>query len=380
MSEYTDYSRIRQFVRKMLLFVFAAVAVLGIGEATVQLRTATTFDELEKNVLNGERLVGLGGHIIVSRTLQVSHSMSICTNDSEGLLDGRRSVEILTVQAGAHLMIEGVTIKDSAGSAITVERGGVLDLVECTIMGSSEAYAGGAISATQAIVRAFDTTFFQNLASFGGAVALFDRSILELVGCDLKMNAAHMGGAIFSVQQGIVNSSNSHFEGNEALNGFRQGAYPSRGGVAYLAHSENTTFEKCDFHRNAAGEGGGLAAFGSTIQIWSTTFVGNVAVSGAAMAVEEVELIGGLSVIDSNTAVQIAGGILAVKSSVSQLDFIMTNNEPDNFDEFKLPLSKWLTQVPDPDVDLPTSTRQQVSRRLATVTEAPTFQTPMPTS
>lgn len=261
------------------LFVDASASCAA-GNGTA----ATPFCSIDEAVavaVNGDVIRIAAGTYVENLTLAAN--VTLVGTDGQALttLDGGASGTVVTVQTGATVSLDGLTITNGGDSGI-VNRGG-LTLTNCTVSNSSPAaggyYGGGGI--------------FCDAAT--GPTTLRNCTI---AGNDVPNTAGYLGGGLYAYGSGPVTIEDSTFSGNYAPYG---GAFFVDGtdltlvrstvsgntsntfGVAYSIGGGNLTIVNSTIADNA---GGGVEFLDGSCVIRSTTITGNdgLGYSGGAYA------------------------------------------------------------------------------------------------
>lgn len=168
----------------------------------------------------------------------------------------------------------------------------------CSFTNNTAKY-GGAIS--NAIIYASGSitnnvngcSFISNSASSSGgainnAVLSMGSVINTLNGCNFTSNTAiGYGGAIFNGQDSDLIVNNCNFTNNQAIEAIGQGIATYNFGGA-IANTGNLTVNSCIFTNNSVNGtnayGGAISTMESTCTITDSTFIGNSAIHGGAIA------------------------------------------------------------------------------------------------
>ncbi|MDO5847936.1 MAG: Ig-like domain-containing protein [Methanobrevibacter sp.] len=181
--------------------------------------------------------------------------------------------------------------------AVNCYAGSTLEVNDCNFINNtrtSKTAMGGAISATNAVVKINGSKFINNSAvnsaddngfAFGGAVFVQGGGNLTVVNTEFTTNKANsknnnaQGGAIFAWNNvESVSVENCTFTGNSAVNG----------GAIYTDNNTELTVKGSNFTGNSAiddtvvGSGGAIFSEGN-LNVDNSTFVGNNATNGGAI-------------------------------------------------------------------------------------------------
>jgi hypothetical protein len=183
---------------------------------------------------------------------------------------------------------------------------------------------GGVLVTGGAYLLVNDVSFEDNVAVFGGAVAIIGaQSSASILNAEFTGNVARLSGAGVHVEGASVEVQGSTFFGGDAPYG---GAIGGNGGNGFI--SEST------FQRNRGQGGGGALRFeGGSYEVDSSVFVGNSCPTGGAIAMLGGDLTLSRSIVAANTAVGQGGGVYAERAggelSVRQTA-IVGNQVPDS--------------------------------------------------
>ena len=192
-------------------------------------------------------------------------SLTIDGSGQSITVDGASTFQILTVNSGATLTVENLTMSDgSATLGGGIENEGTLTVSNCTFSGDigTDGGDGGAIYNT-GVLTVTNSTFSGNSAGSGGA--LDNHATLTITSSTFSGNSAPMGagGAIRNV--GSLKLTNSTFSGNSADVAGLGGAIDNANGasmtIANSTFSGNSVSGEDQFGHT--GHGGVIENFGS---------------------------------------------------------------------------------------------------------------------
>ncbi len=205
---------------------------------------------------------------------------------------------VFQVDSGANVYLNGLTIKN--GAAINADGGGInnagiLTVDDCTFSGNTATGSGsmgGAIYNTGKLIVAYPSTFTDNSAALGGAVAngpggtatvenstftgntaafgggIYSSGALTVYGCTLSGNSAEFGGGLCN-QGGTVTLNTDTLAGNTATGTFigigQGGAIYNNGAMSLSATTVSA---------NSGFQGGGIWN-GSSLTLVDTIVAGN---------------------------------------------------------------------------------------------------------
>lgn len=161
---------------------------------------------------------------------------------------------------GQHIRLEGVTVLHSSTSALDVQGGGSIEIVDCVF----EACSGG--SAGAIYVKGFTNS-------------------VRIEGCRFTGNTGLSAGAIFCYGIRDFSVVDSVFEGNTGEHG---GAFQGQNVAVYPGvpspHGD-AVFARCTFLDNSAEWfGGAIYSYGTYLRLESCLLAGNSALKGGALA------------------------------------------------------------------------------------------------
>ncbi|MCQ2379930.1 MAG: right-handed parallel beta-helix repeat-containing protein, partial [Victivallaceae bacterium] len=283
---------------------------------------ASSFD-LEKTIsviCDGDTLgVGNVGSAFVGNGYEFAFSMDECDNvvfTIRDLLD----TAIVTADGGTDsVVIDGVTYSGRAyagdeiaqalaAQSTVVVRGVSYDETSLRIEGQlfvadAVSMSNGSDSSILCLYRGTasisNSNFFGNTASFSGAINNYD--IATISNSTFSQNVGCFGGAIYN--EGIATVENNVFAGNTGV----------FGAAVNNTVSAEMTISNCMFYSNEAsaeyeGEGIGIVYNEGTMSMSGSTFSGNVAIVGGAIA-----SVGELTVsscdFSGNTVTSVGGAI-----------------------------------------------------------------------
>jgi len=200
---------------------------------------------------------------------------------------------------------------------------------------------GGGLYVETASPSIWNCTFESNVASAGGAVALFDASQPLFAACAFVDNAAglDLGGAGGAVYVGVNCDAvffACTFEGNQAYDGggifaasdaviaalecgFVDNMATNAGGGACMSGSVNSQFVACLFSNNDALRGGGVCNFFGAPFLQSCTFDGNSATESGGGLQDNTGLSIVIESVFSSNSAQSGGGIACCQGSLTTI-------------------------------------------------------------
>ena len=191
----------------------------------------------------------------------------------------------------------------SKGSAGFAGKGGavlsdsIVDIMNCSFKRNQAAFIGGAISYKTKNIVIRSSVFEHNAAlhhhavkSFGGAVAVVNASIVQILNCSFKKNqAVHWGGAILTMGRIIIRIINCSFKRNKAYAGgaafivgtvmviksslfeYNTASKGSGGAALFIQYNNQSSF------KNSLEDGRTVTGSSDTLSIFSCTFRANFA-------------------------------------------------------------------------------------------------------
>ncbi|GLD91905.1 hypothetical protein PINS_up000438 [Pythium insidiosum] len=190
------------------------------------------------------------------------------------------------------------------GSALFIGRKNTLSIVDSMFLqNGGEKTEGGALYAVDAVVSVATTLFTENAALKGAAIELSRDAKLTLTSCDFTGNTVTgVGGALFASVRAIARIDDTTFTGNQATTG---------GAIAAFGSAQVQMTAITAAWNTASGSGGWLAAQGrASIAVSRSAFEFNNAFSGGALAVtENATLTLASSSFTSNEVTQYGGSI-----------------------------------------------------------------------
>ena len=232
------------------------------------------------------------------------------------------------------------------GGAMLVSNINTLKIVQSELYDNS-AGCGGLMKATSITTMIITVCSFQNntSGSYGGAIRIYEGTIMTIEASNFSRNVAITGGAVFANSITELLISNTIFDGNKG-----------ESGVVYLLKVKSTFYSNTT-HRNNKGslflsnsdahfdginsfvsndgtkqtipqqltrfEGGAITAFQSSLAIYGQlTLADNFAQNGGALYAAESKLyVHKQTVMASNNATNSGGGIYLYQSEINCQDF-----------------------------------------------------------
>ncbi|MGD0075802.1 MAG: choice-of-anchor Q domain-containing protein, partial [Candidatus Binataceae bacterium] len=286
------------------------------GDHLCSLREAIDNANSASDTTSGDCIAGTGNDSIVfsvSGTISLTSTLPAVANASpvsltitgdgqDITIDGANSYQVLSVNSGATLTLNGLTIADgnsTSGTGGAINNAGTLSITN-SILRNNTASGGGAIYSNGNLTVA-NSTLSENVATstgfYGGGAIRSNGSLIVTNSTFSNNSAGGSAGALFA-ESGTARISGSTFAGNSA---------PSYGGAIFNNFIDTLTITNSTFSGNtvSSGWGGSIYAYFSTVTIADSTFSGNHAYSGA-------------------------GGILSEGSSVTVSNSVLANSPSGN--------------------------------------------------
>ena len=188
--------------------------------------------------------------LLTSALPAIASGNNLTINGNGFTLDGDSKFQILSVNPGATLKLQNLTIAHGNSQSIPqgehgggVENEGTLTVTNCTFSNNTAGLGGGAID-NVGTLTVTNSTFSSNSAdAAGGGIDNFGP--LTVTDCTFSSNSADQGGGILNNDGATLKITNSTFSGNSA------GIGGGIDNVGTLTVTNNT------FSGNSAGIGGG---------------------------------------------------------------------------------------------------------------------------
>ncbi|KAA0139974.1 hypothetical protein FYZ48_08595 [Gimesia chilikensis] len=212
----------------------------------------------------------------------------------------------------------GITRSDISGNTATLDGGGIynndlasLTIVDSKVNSNTANQGGGIFNEEAASLTISRTTVSGNTTTLGGGGIYNDGGIATLTDVSILTNTAHLdGGGLYNATAGEVTITDGFFDDNSAD---RDGGAIANFGVSLIL--SGTTVRDSE----AQQFGGGLYndQEEGTVSISESSFINNVAVSGAGIYNQELGVINlDLSDVLQNTASSDGGGIYNTSSAI----------------------------------------------------------------
>lgn len=258
--------------------------------AAVLAATAGDVIELGNGTFGGEgnRNVSFGDKPLVIRS---RGGATACILDCGGSEASPARAFTVAALSGPGAAIEGLTIRAGVqtgagthGGAVLVDGAGTaLRIARCIFEENQTAGWGGAVAVTNQASAVFDDCeFAENRAVRGGAVVAYNRAQVSIDDSRFRENQALRGGALFVSTTATAELSAVWFGGNQATGT----SAPELNGGAIHATNSTLAIDRCTFLGNLAEgtNGGGIFTQLTSFSVTGSTFWGNAAGFGAALA------------------------------------------------------------------------------------------------
>ena len=207
---------------------------------------------------------GNGGAISATEAVTVTSGSNIYANTASQ--DGG-AISSQSVVAISNSAVSGNTATEGDGGAISAGGQVTVSASKLNFNEALEGY-GGAVFSGDKVITSSTTSFVENSAAVGGAIAAttsVDISHTEFI----DNSASYIGGAILLNPESDKKStiSNSTFEAN----------YGGLAGGAILGNEAKLAISNTDFLYNSADVVGGAIAHGGDLEVIDSTFTGNTA-------------------------------------------------------------------------------------------------------
>ena len=251
--------------------------------------TAETYTELADAGTNDGAYVDVLQNLTFTGQLAVD-GIRLRVFSSVGLgvaLDGGGSTRLFFVSNGGSLTLESITLANgfhgSSGGAVGVEGGSVL-LRSCVLRGNTAnrdiGYNGGGVSLdgeNGTTTAKFEKGLFDSNAArdMAGAVYVSYGASAQFDGCTFTSNVTDWDSGAVQVSMGQAKASfaDCTFIGNTAYGSTHD---RSEGGAVRSDSEASTSFLRCRFESNSAGDGGAVVSY-ATAELTNFSFFSNTA-------------------------------------------------------------------------------------------------------
>ena len=213
-----------------------------------------------------------------------------------------------------------------SGAGMSNGDGSVTTVRDSTFANNSATADGGAILAVGSELILSDTELWGNTAgSSGGGLGVGSGSA-TVIGCDIQLNAAPIGGGVAAWDSAEVTIADSRFDDNLAAVVVEDD--PGVGGGLHIAESTATVVDSSFSGNTADLFGGGIAAQpAADLSLSGCDFDGNHAGNnGGGVHVNKSQVTVTGCDFDGNTADNYAAGMSAIDSTATVEDSIFSNN------------------------------------------------------
>ena len=287
----------------------------------------------QKNfIVDGDNTAGSGTNVTVQvttpgvspfrifeiRPYSGTHTLKNLTLRGGNVTDGGGAVKVHSGDATGNLVLENVTISDSAANY----GGGV--------------YAWGTMGSLTVTDSVFQNNSATSASPYGGG-AIFMRSLngpITITGSTFDGNTSNYYGGAIEIYDEAFSIDKSSFSNNTATNS---------GGAIYVSGVNSPTtssISNSTFSGNTAGPsgsnnfGGGIYYYYGVHEITNSTFSGNTAQIGAGIAFSYATLYLTNATVANNTTTALGGGLYHGSGAASMLHIkntILANNGAQDF-------------------------------------------------
>jgi len=244
---------------------------------------------LDANATAGDDTVafqnGLSGTIILtSGQIEIDSNININGPGADVLaVSGNKAWRIFTINPGASVTMDGLTLKDGAtidggGGGGIYNEGGALTVSNSTLSGNSASLGGGGVHNFGGTVIVSNCTIHNNSegsaqSGFGGGGIANNGGTLTVSNSTLKSNSSSVyGGGIINVNDGTLTVINSTLADNST-----QSSSSAGGGIANVNRGKATVINST-LASNVATQSGGIGNdSSSTLTVINSTVAGNSA-------------------------------------------------------------------------------------------------------
>jgi hypothetical protein len=263
----------------------------SLRDAIAQANSTSEDDTIDFNITSGCSggvcTITLTSGTLVINSASTAGSLTITNAGGSQRIEisGNNSTRVFSVNIGANLTIDSITIRDgsaSNGGGIN-NSGGTVNITNSTITNNSASGStsslGGGIYNT-GTVNITNSTITNNSASgstssLGGGIVNLSGGIVNITNSTITNNSATVGssgGGIMNFSGGTVNVTNSTITNNSASSGGNGGGINNGGGTVNITNSTITN--------NSATVGGGGIRNAGTVNARNTIIANNNALSG----------------------------------------------------------------------------------------------------
>ena len=271
----------------------------------------------------------LGGALVIETNTNLSLIRNTFANNFAALQGGAISTNdsILNLK-------ENTFQSNSAhqGGALLIQFNNTLSLTGNKFCNNSASEgSGGALSIHHSSLNLTENTFHSNTASTGGALSVDTCNHLSITGNTFWNNSAYSGGAL-AVDYSTLNLTENVFMSNvasgrggtlyiyagtdmTATNDSFYYGWAQLGGAILAFDNSTVRMHYCTIKQNTAQYGGGIATFGSQLELGNTNFIANIAAYGGGLYAYSSRISGKATVlVTNNTATEGGGGVYAESS------------------------------------------------------------------
>ncbi len=333
-TEFHARSVAKQNMKYSRIFFLALAAIAALtffaparAGGPIPLTVTNCNDDVELRDAISELQNGEGGTLNFNcgtKTITLTSQLPEITHDTQIdggnkiTLSGNNSVRLLWVKKTGKLTLKNIIVEKGYGGlgvGGAIINDGLLTLEHATLQYNYTPKEGGAIAAYNTVVIR-NSTFFHNIAGYGGAIyadagaASFEVNISNSNFLSNTADSNKWGGAINAFAKLVID--HTHFENNAAGSG---GAIYSNYGLAFSMLTDNTFHKNITTGADPNANGGAIWLDGAQMNIERTSFTENNAHAGGAIHVMPLgQLILGANRFDKNNSLY--GGALFNKGQV----------------------------------------------------------------
>ena len=262
-------------------------------------------------------LIGIGGAIFI--TVQSQLLVTSCAfedNSAQSIAGAIMGGLDVTLNIQETKFVRNKALMQSG--AIDVEQKALLEITNCTFEdNSAQSFAGAITALINVVLDIQKTTFVGNkvLSDSGGAINVEHQSHLRITNCTFEDNSARRAaGAIMAGLDARLNIQGTTFVGNTAV--------LDSGGAIDAEQQVHIRITNCRFEDNSAQRAAGaiISGLNATLDIQGTTFIGNRALQGGAIYVEQHTQLGITnSIFQKNSAQSTSAAIGAMMNATVEI-------------------------------------------------------------
>jgi hypothetical protein len=221
-------------------------------------------------------VAGLASPATYKEHLTIGKSLNVLgAGASTTIVDGGGVATVVSVSAGAHVTLSGLTIRNgSSSTGAGIYNSGSLAVNNSTVTGNHVSACGGGIGNNGTLTINNSTVTGNHVSACGGGIG--NKGTLTINNSTISGNSASANGGGICQTGGTLTISNSTISGNSAsANG---GGICQTGGT--LTINNSTIGSTLTLLGNSANGSGGGIYNGGTLTISNATIYGNRAING----------------------------------------------------------------------------------------------------